>query len=139
MSSNIRKRGRPSGSSEYARGDEYALERMNELVCEGQPVAAAARAVVLEMKMPGTSPEERLRKKFTRHRAQIAARVAARSRSEMPRTPASGVRSMSKQGQESAEFLKTCEGKALIEHARWVANNKALLLDAVARVRFMKR
>jgi hypothetical protein len=46
---------------------------------------------------------------------------------------------MLKQAQEAAAFLKTRDGKILTEHARWVANNKPLLLDAVARVRSMKR
>lgn len=138
VSANIRKRGRPLDSSKYNRCDEQALERMLELVHEGQPVAAAARTVVVEMKIPGTSPEERLRKKFSRDRAKIAARVAARSRPEMPRTRASGRGAMWKQAMEAAEFQKTSEGKALIEHARWIAKNKALLREAIARARLVK-
>jgi hypothetical protein len=139
LSTSIRKRGRPAGSSQYARGDEHALERMHELVREGQPVAAAAQSVVIQMKVPGSNPAERLRKKFTRYRTQIAARVAAHSKPEMPRTRVSGVGTMLKQAQDAAAFLKTRDGKILIEHARWVANNKPLLLDAVARVRSLKR
>ena len=138
MSVNIRKKGRPLGSSQYARCDEQALERMLELVHEGQPVAAAARTVVVEMKIPGTSPEERLRKKFSRDRAKIAARVAARSRPEMPRTRASGRGAMWKQAMEAAESLKTSEGKALIEHTLWVAKNKALLRETIALARLVK-
>ena len=138
MSAKIRKKGRPPGSSQYARCDEQALERMLELVREGQPVATAARTVVVEMKIPGTNPEERLRKKFSRDRAKIAARVAARSRPQMPQTRASGGGAMRKQAQEATDYLKTSEGKALIEHARWVGKNKAILRETIARARSVK-
>ena len=138
MSANIRKRGRPLGSSQYARGDEHALDRMDELVRERQPVATAARTVVVEMTIRGPGAEERLRKKFSRRRTEIAARMAARSSRKEPRPPASGAPVWG-QILEAAEFLKSPEGKAAVEHARSVAKNKALVMDAAALARLLKR
>jgi hypothetical protein len=140
MSSKSRKRGRPPGISQYAPGDERALVRMYELVVsKRQPVAAAARAVVAEMKVPGSDPVERLRQKFRRKRAQIAARVEAKSRPQAPPAKSAIPSDIVQNARDVAAFLKTPQGRDAIENARWVAKNKRSILEAAALVRSTKR
>jgi hypothetical protein len=80
------KRGRPRGSSPYCKQDELALERMHKLVVSDRmPVTTAARKIADDMNLLGSYPEERLRKKYARHRDEIAAMMASRAAAQEPR------------------------------------------------------
>lgn len=77
--------------------------------------------------------------KFDRCRPQIEAKIAARSRPQEPQTRAPRLGPIWEQARQTAEALKTPEGKARVEHARWVAENKALVREAAARVRSARK
>lgn len=77
-------RGRPPGSSQYRQQDDEALLRMHKLVLAGMPCTVAARKVADDMTLPGSAPVERVRKKYTRLRAEIAARFASLSKVQEP-------------------------------------------------------
>jgi hypothetical protein len=146
MSNKGSKRGRPPGSSQYAREDRELLERMYILSMEGKPDSTAADIAVAEMERPRPSRAqaiERLRKKFPRFRAKKDAENASRS---MPREPQAWEPPSAQvldQLRQSSEFLRTPEGQALIrsakEHARWVAENKDLLRDVAAAARWTRK
>src|SRR5665213_729153 len=69
------------------------------------------------MKIPGTSPEERLRKKFSRDRAKIAARVAARFEARNATDPSLGARGYVEAGNGSCRVSEDQRGQG-VDRAR---------------------
>lgn len=128
------KRGRPRGASQYADEDRAPLERMYVLCKQGKPVSAAAKAVAKEMKLRPSPDQaaERLRKKFRQFREEKEASRPTRPEPQSGNIPSVEI---AEQGRQVREVLRTPEGKAIKEKARWVLENRDLIREAAERAR----
>jgi hypothetical protein len=87
MSDVAKTRGRPRNSSPTAKEDNAALERAFELEQEKrQPYTTACRNAANELKLPGSNPQDRLRKKYPRFRTEKLAALA-RAKEARPSEP----------------------------------------------------
>jgi hypothetical protein len=87
MSEVPKRRGRPRGSSPTAKEDHEALERAFELEQkEGMPYTTACRNAANGLKLRGSNPEDRLRKRYPRFRDEKLAALA-RAKEARPSEP----------------------------------------------------
>lgn len=155
MAEKLTKRGRPPRDS-YGE-DAEAIRRIHELRKNNKDlsITGAVKAIVLEMKVRGTDPVDRLRKKyrdFLKQKAKSAAekRAAERAAEEFRPTLSSEVQSAAEAARyaRSPEFKETlAQRKRLLRdpaHKRALTDiqrmrESGLLRDAVARARSIRR
>jgi hypothetical protein len=130
MNDKVSKRGRRKGSSQYPR-DSEVLKRMDTLCKQGESISAAAKIAVGEVDEPLPSEAqaiERVRKKYTRYRAEKDAenKKALLSAPPEPQARETPFARDLKQIRQLHDVLRTPEAKIAIEQARRLSKDRAL-------------
>jgi hypothetical protein len=144
MSEVPKRRGRPRNSSPTAKEDNEALERAFELEQKnGKPYTTACRIAADELKLPGSNPQDRLRKKYPRFRAEKLAALA-RTKEARPLEPLQPVAAKAQDARTHEGYppkiLSRRELEELRRNAEFIQKNRKAISEAHSAARdYFKR